>query len=157
MTRTELCSQGGVGAGGRRHVVAKEQQPVIVAAVLDSISHFNSLPSYPIWVQQASASQERNSQSAQRKLTPRPFRNCPAMMAGAQSNWTLTVTNGRFASAQRCNVPLNERKHAHQFHAVATTILLWVIVGGGGGGGCNSHSRCDSSLRDLQWLHPWAS
>lgn len=28
------------------------------------------------------------------------------------------------------NVALNERKHAHQFHTVANTILLWVIVVG---------------------------
>lgn len=68
--------------------------------------------------------------SSQSELTPRPFSNCPGMFSGAQSNWTVTITNGWFAAARRCNVALNERKHAHQFHTVANTILLWVIVVG---------------------------
>lgn len=67
---------------------------------------------------------------AQSELTPRPFSNCPGMFAGAQSNWTVTITNGWFAAAGHCNVALNERKHAHQFHTVANTIMLWVIVVG---------------------------
>lgn len=75
------------------------------------------------------------------------------MIRGAQSNWTLTVINGRFAAARRCNAPLNERKHAHQFYAAATTIVLRVIVVLSGGR-FDSHSRCDSSLGDLQWLRP---
>lgn len=81
--------------------------------------------------QQPSAPREPYSPScSQSELTPRPFSNCPGMFSGAQSNWTVTITNGWFASARHCNVALNERKHAHQFHTVANTILLWVIVVG---------------------------
>lgn len=81
--------------------------------------------------QQPSAPREPYSRScSQSELTPRPFSNCPGMFSGAQSNWTVTITNGWFASARHCNVALNERKHAHQFHTVANTILLWVIVVG---------------------------
>lgn len=67
---------------------------------------------------------------SQSELAPRPLSNCPGMFGGAQSNWTVTITNGWFAAPRHCNVALNERKHAHQFHTVANTILLWVIVVG---------------------------
>lgn len=82
-------------------------------------------------LQQPSTPRESYSRScSQSELTPRPFSNCPGMFGSAQSNWTVTITNGWFAAARHCNVALNERKHAHQFHTVANTILLWVIVVG---------------------------
>lgn len=94
--------------------------------------HFNS------WISHSNLHHSNSNQHpkriiltpAQSELTPRPFSNCPGMFAGAQSNWTVTITNGWFAAARHCNVALNERKHAHQFHTVANTIMLWVIVVG---------------------------
>lgn len=61
----------------------------------------------------------------QHDLTPRSFSNGPGMFSGAQSNSPLTITNGWFAAVRHSNVALNERKHAHQFHTAANTILLW--------------------------------
>lgn len=82
-------------------------------------------------LKQPSAPRESYSRlCSQSELTPRPFSNRRGMFGVAQSNWTVTITNGWFAAARRRNVALNERKHAHQFHTVANTILLWVIVVG---------------------------
>lgn len=102
-------------------------------SVLHFVCHFTGFISHTNLhhTQQPSAPRESYSRScSQSELTPRPFSNCPGMFSGAQSNWTVTITNGWFAAARHCNVALNERKHAHQFHTVANTILLWVIVVG---------------------------
>lgn len=67
---------------------------------------------------------------SQSELTPRSFCDRPGMFGVAESNWTVTITNGWFSAARQCNAAVNERKHTHQFHTVANTILLWVIVVG---------------------------
>lgn len=136
-----------IGWNNSSHIKLQQQGPC--SSVLHFVCHFNSFISHTNLhhSQQPSTPQESYSRScSQSELTPRPFSNCPGMFGGAQSNWTVTITNGWFAAARHCNVALNERKHAHQFHTVANTILLWVIVVG------HFSFKVLPSLGNLPWL-----
>lgn len=135
-----------IGWNNSSHTKLQQEAPCF--SVLHFVCHFNSFISHTN-LHHSNSHQCPKSiilAPAQSELTPRPFSNCPGMFGGAQSNWTVTITNGWFAAARHCNVALNEWKHAHQFHTVANTILLWVIVVG------HFSFKVLSSRGNLPWL-----